>query len=114
MEVILEASDHSRIAAHTCAVKITDHVVSGNIALLGEEVPPRIWSDGCAAHFMSRFVFHLIARIKNQFFVEWCYNERHHGKGAMDGVGGAIIKNKVYRDVKSGKVHTKDAKSFVE
>ena len=36
MEVISEASDHSRIAAHTCAVKITDHVVSRNIALLGK------------------------------------------------------------------------------
>ena len=114
MEVISEASDHSRIAAHTCAVKITDHVVSGNIALFGEEVPPHIWSDGCATHFRSQFVFYLIARIKNQFFVEWCYNERHYGKGAMDGVGGAIIKNEVYRDVKSGKVHIKDAKSFVE
>ena len=31
----------------------------------------------------------------------------------MDGVGGAI-KNKVYRDVKSGKAHFKGAKSFAE
>ena len=31
----------------------------------------------------------------------------------MDGVEGAI-KNKVYRDVRSGKVHIEDAKSFAE
>ena len=31
----------------------------------------------------------------------------------MDGVQGAI-KNKVYRDVRSGKVHIEDAKSFAE
>jgi len=48
-----------------------------------------------------------------KFKVEWFYNERHHGKGPMDGVGGTI-KNKVFRDVKSGKVHIKDAMSFAE
>ena len=42
MAVILEASDHSRRAGHTCALKIIDHVVSGNIALFGEEVPLHI------------------------------------------------------------------------
>ena len=47
--VISKASDDSRIAAHTCVVKMMHHVVSGNIALLGEEVPLHIWSDGCAA-----------------------------------------------------------------
>ena len=113
MPVISGASDHSRIAAHTCVVKIIDQVVSGNIALFGEEVPLHIWSDGCAAQFRARFVFYLIARMKKQFAVEWCYNERHHGKGAMDGVERAI-KNKVYRDVRSGKVHIKGAKSFAE
>lgn len=32
----------------------------------------------------------------------WQYNERHHGKGPMDGVRDTI-KNCVFRDVKSGK-----------
>jgi len=39
-----------------------------------------------------------------KFKVEWCYNEKHHGKSLMDGIG-ETIKNKVFRDVKSGKVH---------
>ena len=51
--------------------------------------------------------------MKKQFIVEWCYNERHQGKGAMDGVGRAI-KNKVYRNVKSRRIHIKGAKSFAE
>ena len=51
--------------------------------------------------------------MKKQFIVEWCYNERHQGKGAMDGVGRAI-KNKVYQNVKSRKIHIKGAKSFAE
>ena len=51
--------------------------------------------------------------MKKQFVVEWCYNKRHHGEGAMDGVGGAL-KNKVYQDAKSGKVHIEDATSFAE
>ena len=105
MAVIFEGSDHSRIAVYTCVVNIIHQVVSGNIAVFGEEVPLHIWSDGCAAKFRSRFVFYLIARMKKQFVLE-C-----NGKGAMDGVRGAI-KNKVYRNIQSGKVHIKGAEPF--
>ena len=55
-----------------------------------------------SAQFRSRFVFKLLA---GTLFLEkeisWFYNERHHGKGPMDGVGGTI-KNVVFRKVKSG------------
>ena len=105
MAAILEGSDHSRIAVYTCVVNIIHQVVSGNIAVFGEEVPLHIWSDGCAAKFRSRFVFYLIARMKKQFVLE-C-----NGKGAMDGVRGAI-KNKVYRNIKSGEAHIKGVESF--
>ena len=43
----------------------------------------------------------------------WCYNERHYGKGPMGGIGGTI-KNKVFRDVKSGKTQIIDAESFAK
>ena len=33
--------------------------------------------------------------------LSWFYNERHHGKGHMDGIGGTI-KNVIFRKVKSG------------
>ena len=69
MSVILEASDHSRIVAHTCVGKIIYHVVRGNMALFGEEIPLHIWSKGCAAQYRFRFVFYLIALMKKQFAV---------------------------------------------
>ena len=76
-------------------------------------IPLFIRSDGFAEQFKSRFVFHLIARMDKKFKVEWCYNERHHGKGPMDRIG-ATIKNKIFLFVKSGKVYVKYAKSFPE
>ena len=48
-----------------------------------------------------------------KYKVEWCYNERHHDKGPIDGIRGTI-KNKVFHDVNSGKVHIEDAKSSAE
>ena len=43
----------------------------------------------------------------------WCYKERHHGKGPMDGIGGTL-KNSVYRDVMSGKCVLDTPKQFAE
>ena len=52
--------------------------------------------------FRSRFVFRLLT---DRFFegikLSWFYNEKSHGKGPMDGVGGTV-KNVVFRKVKSG------------
>ena len=45
--------------------------------------------------------------------VNWYYNERHHGKGPMDGRG-ETIENKVYRDVMSRKCLIKNTKDFVD
>lgn len=43
--------------------------------------------------------------------IEWQFNEAHHGKGPMDGVGGTI-KNKVFREVKSGRFTITSPKKF--
>ena len=48
-----------------------------------------------------------------KYEVTWCYNERHHRKGPMDGIGGTI-KNNVFQDVKSGKTQITDAESFAK
>lgn len=42
--------------------------------------------------------------------MQWHFNEAHHGKGPMDGIGGTI-KNVVYRNVKSGKILVNSAKA---
>lgn len=45
--------------------------------------------------------------------MQWHFNEAHHGKGPMDGIGGTI-KNVVYRNVKSGKILVNSAKEFCD
>ena len=42
---------------------------------------------------------------------QWHYNEAHHGKGPMDGIGGTI-KNMIFRQVKAGKVIINSAEDF--
>ena len=104
--------DHSRAAAITCVLKEIE-----NIQEIHRHLPLKInamvLSDGCAAQFRSRFVFKLLAGIDSSLNLTWCYNERHHGKGPMDGIGGTL-KNCVYRDVMSGKCVIDTPKQFAE
>ena len=104
-----ESSDHSRIAAFSCVNKI--------IKLMEEKIKSInnviVWSDGMGAQFRSRFVFMLLSTVDHAINLEWHYNEAHHGKGPMDGVGGTI-KNLVFRAVKSGKVSVSDPEEFVK
>ena len=71
-----------------------------------------LWSDGSDAQFRSRFIFQLVA---GTLFLNkslcWYYNERHHGKGPMDGVGGTI-KNVIFRKVKLGQIVVHTPKEF--
>ena len=106
-----ELSDHSRAAAITCILKIIDHLREKQHLLL--KINAVIWSDGCSAQFRSRFVFKLLAGINSSINITWCYNERHHGKGSMHGIGGTI-KNCVYRDVMSAKCVIDKPKEFAE
>ena len=71
------------VAAYTCLMKIINKVLDLHAEMFTDEIPLIIWGDGCAAYLRSSFVFHLIARMDKKFKVEWCYNERHHGKGTM-------------------------------
>jgi len=72
-----------------------------------------IWSDGCASQFRSRFVFSFLSHFHLDKEIEWHFNEAHHGKGPMDGVGGPI-KNKVFREVKSGRLIVRSPKDFAD
>ena len=72
-----------------------------------------IVSDGCASQFRSRYVFNLLTHIQKEIYIEWHYNEAHHGKGPMDGIGGTV-KNLVYRKVFSGDVVINTPKEFAD
>ena len=45
-------------------------------------------------------------------YTEWHYNKSHRGKDTMDGIGG-IVKNVIFRKVKSGNVVI-DSPKFVD
>ena len=70
-----------------------------------------IWSDGCAAQFRSHFVFKLLVNFCRDLQLEWNYNQAHHGKGPLDGIG-ETIKNVVFRQVKSSRVIINSAEEF--
>ena len=76
--VVSESNDHSRIAAFSCVSKVIEIL---------ENVMPNpmksifVWSDGCAAQFRSRYVFALLMHLHPDKYLEWHYNEAHHGKG---------------------------------
>ena len=72
-----------------------------------------IWSDGCSAQFRSKYVFALTSLFPSNFNVTRYYNERHHGKGPMDGTGGCV-KNAVYRAVMAGREAIKTPEEFAK
>ena len=78
--IVTESSEHDRVCALSCVTKVVQTIEDLNKNI-------KIWSDGCAAQFRSKFVFYLVAETllptKN---ILWNYNERHHGKGPMDGL----------------------------
>ena len=55
----------------------------------------------------------LLTHIQKEIYIEWHYNEAHHGKVPMDGIGGTV-KNLVYRMVFSGDVVINTPKEFAD
>ena len=106
--MITEASNHPRMGTHSLSLKVTDEVKSQYLRFNDfEKLSIHLWSDGCASQFRSRFVFHLTV-----FFTESHQsNERHHGKGPMDGIEG-LLKNVVFRAVVSEKVVIHSPEAF--
>ena len=109
--VTSEANDHSRSAAMSCWKKVLAHI--RDKYRLEDSLILHLWSDGCSGQFRSRFIFFLLSRFELDHTIFWYYKERYHGKGPMDGVVGTI-KDRVFRDVKSGKVAIKNAEHFAE
>ena len=57
-------------------------------------------------------MFKLVSAYQPDLSLEWHYNEAHHGKGPMDGIGGTIKNDMVFRQVKSGKIIINSAEDF--
>ena len=106
--VVGESSGHSRIAALTCLDMMLKEIEKET-----EVKKLIVWSDGCAFQFRSRYVFKLLSSYRPERLLEWNYNEAHHGKEPMDGIGGTI-KNVVFHQVKSRKVVINSPIEFCE
>ena len=110
--VTSETSDHSRSASVSCLQKVI-HFVREKYTHLPLKLNVIVWSDGCTAQFRSQYVFFLLSKFEASINLSWFYNQRHHGKGPMDGIGGTF-KNAAYRDIKSGKAIINDANEFAD
>ena len=71
----------------------------------------QFWSDGCAAQFRSRNCFKLLTKFPSSLQIMWHYFESHHGKGAVDSLGGCV-KNTVYRRVLANQIVINSPKQF--
>ena len=99
--VLTERSDHDRVASMSYLQKLIHEIESKHSKCYKNLY---VWSDGMGAQLKSWFVFQILAgTILPNKSLMWLYNERHHGKDPMDGVGGTV-KNVIFRKVKSGQV----------
>ena len=85
--MISESSDHSQIAAFTRNGAIVNEFKKRMKDSLKNVI---LWSDGCSSQCLSKYVFVLMTHFDKSVQLQWHYNEAHHGKTPMDGVGGKI------------------------
>ena len=105
-----EASEKPRMASITSVKKVMDHVLSKIVNKIGMVY---IVSDGCASQFRSKFVFKVLTLIHPEIGLAWHYNEAHHGKEPMNGIGGTM-KNTVFRKFLSGEVVIGSPEEFAQ
>ena len=106
--------DHSRIAAHTCINKVIELMIEKHCHMKDfQNLDLHIWRDGCSAQFRSKYVFALTFLFPSNFKVTRYDNERHHGKGPMDGIGGCV-KNVAYRAVMAGREVIETSEEFAK
>ena len=58
----------------------------------------------------SRFIFKLVSTYCPDLLIDWHYNEAHHGKELMGGIGGTI--KTVFHQVKSDQIIINSAEDF--
>ena len=106
--VVSEVSDHSRIGSLTCLDKVVAEIEAKRGKKFDEII---VWSDGCTAQFRSRYIFFMLTRMFPGKYLRWFYNEAHHGKGPMDGIGGTV-KHAIFKKVKSGLILINSPEEF--
>ena len=78
-------SDRSRSASASCLQKVI-HFVREKNTHLPLKLNVIVWGDICAGQFCLRYVFFILSKFEAPINL----NERHHGKGPIDGIGGTL------------------------
>ncbi|XP_063230878.1 uncharacterized protein LOC134535630 [Bacillus rossius redtenbacheri] len=107
---------------YVIASDVLDHSKNTVIAYIDrllEELPPsvsdvRIWSDGPSSQFKNRYIAEAMITLANEHKkkISLNYFATSHGKGPVDGIGGAI-KRQIWLKVKSRKSIVHNATDFV-
>ena len=97
--VISDNLSHDKYSAATYMERVIEDTQSRMTSKLTEI---DIHTDGAAQHFKSRYMFLYISRLmaKKGIKVNWHFSATSHGKGAVDGIGGAL-KRAVWNAIKS-------------
>ena len=84
--VVSDDRSHSR----DCVVVFLEHIIK---QLLNENITAlHIWSDGPSSQFKNQYIAATISWLQNEWSIEiaWHFFTSSHGKGPVDGIGGAI------------------------
>lgn len=108
--LISDYLSHDKYAVHIFMNRLFGFIKSANPSV--SEIV--MFSDGSAAQFKNRFLFSNLFWFKKEFELdnfEWNFFATSHGKGPVDGLGGAL-KRSVRRGVLSRKFSVADAQTF--
>lgn len=108
--VVSDSTKHDKSTALKYLCIVMDHVMKTPLKHL------TIWSDGPSSQFKNRYIAKSLDSLSEHYNIEkleWAYFATAHGKGPVDGIGGASkrhVRNAVLRQ--AGQVN--NARTFVQ
>ena len=107
--VISDNLSHTKDSVITFIDKLISELVDSSVKVL------QLWSDGPSSQFKNCFIATAIPWVDKKYSVKLCWNffASSHGKGPVDGIGGAI-KIIATHKVIQWKLSIKDAFSFYQ
>lgn len=110
--IISDDLDHTKYAVWTF-LKVIGNFIKCEFPQVGHLI---IFSDNAASQFRSKYTMSNLCYLEDDLdyqFIEWTTFAASHGKGAVDGVGGAL-KNTLWHKVKSKNLNVNSAKEYYE
>lgn len=111
-----------KIRPHSVVSDNLDHTKTAIVPYVDrllEEFPKetevvKIWSDGPSKQFKNKFIAAALVPLekKHHIKIEWNFFATSHGKGPVDGIGGAL-KRQVREKVMAGEAEVRNADEFV-